>query len=129
MLKALESHHLEIVGDDRILFGGRTPELREGDVRVHRHPWEDAVFLEHEDPPRIRPVNGLAFHDDITPALCHETRDNVEQRRLAAAGWADDAHELSGHDRERDLFQNTDGRPGPLRRIRHPEIAHLQDRL
>src|SRR5262249_868452 len=51
-------------------------------------------ILEHDAAVHAVPAHRLAADADLAAARRNETGDDVEQRRLAAAAWTDDADEL-----------------------------------
>src|SRR5262249_27975313 len=63
-----------------------------------------AVLLEDERHLVRRLGDEPAAEQDLARARTQQARDALEQRRLAAARRADDADELAGRDRERDVL-------------------------
>src|SRR6185369_3967327 len=59
-LEAGQAHHLDVAADNLLALGPRLAAQAEADVVAYRQPREDAVFLEDEDPPRVRPRHRLA---------------------------------------------------------------------
>jgi hypothetical protein len=76
---------------------------RQLDVARHGQPREQRRLLEHH-----RGAQPVA-EDDLACRRMVETGDQVEQRRLAASGGADEADELALVDRQRDLIEGSDG--------------------
>ena len=83
------------MGDDLLAFGRAPPAQAEADVFAHGEPRENAVLLEDEDAARVRAVHRLAFDEHLAARRLEEAADDVEQRRFAAAGRADEADELA----------------------------------
>jgi hypothetical protein len=84
----------------------------EGDVLAHRHRGIERVGLEHHgDVPILwRDVVDDAPADlDGAGALALEAGDDVEQRRLTAAGWPDQHGELALADLEANSLQHLGG--------------------
>src|SRR5215210_3124222 len=85
-----------------------------------------AVLLEHERHLLRRPRHAVPAQQDLAEARPQKAADALEQRRLAATGWSDDAHELAVVDRERDV-------PDGVRRLladavrlaEAPDLEHL----
>ena len=76
-------------------------QQREHDVAEHRLPRQQLVeFLEHHHAVGARPLDRLAVEPDLALDRRHEARDRLEQRRLAAAGRAEQ-HEAVALDRPR----------------------------
>src|SRR5450830_341083 len=80
----------------------------EGDVLLHRHPGKQRVFLKHHAAIRAGFGHDLAVGDDAAAAGQGEAGDGIEQGRLAAAGWPQQADELAVRDVEVDVFQRHD---------------------
>ena len=72
-------------------------------VVEHVHPLVDAVLLEDER------RAGIVVEGDATRRGRHESGDDFEQRRLAAAARSDDADELARPDRERHVVEGGRG--------------------
>jgi hypothetical protein len=70
-------------------------------VLPHGHVEEEAERLERprdplaRDPVRIEPRDALAGEDDVAVGRLVDSRDEVEERRLAGAVRADDADDLA----------------------------------
>ncbi len=102
---------------------------RQSDVLEHGAPGEGAFLLEHHADAAVGgagPDRGAVDADLSLPAV-HQSADHAEQRALAAAGWADDGHELAAADVERDAVHRHHlavGRPEPL-----SDAVHFQHRL
>ncbi len=70
----------------------------EGHVLEHRHVGEERVGLEHHaEPPLVGRARRhvLAVDDHAAGARRHEARDQVERRRLPAAGRAEEREQLA----------------------------------
>src|SRR5581483_8823035 len=97
--EALEPHHAEqLAGPLLALRLGHTGQAQ-GQVHVapHRQPGEERRLLEHERRPPA--------HGDGPGGRRVEPGQQVQQRRLPAAGGADQAAELAGGDLERDAVE------------------------
>src|SRR5882762_9860729 len=82
------------------------PEL---DVLERRTPWKEPGVLEHGgDPARVRARHRLAGDQQPPAVRRHEAAEHAEERRLAAAGGADQRAELALGDRERDVVEGVD---------------------
>ena len=68
---------------------------------------ETAVLLHHvaHAPAQVR--NGLAVVDDLSPVRLDEPRDDVEDRRFAAAAGADDADEVAVVDVKAEVVEHS----------------------
>jgi hypothetical protein len=93
------------------------------------------VVLEHHRPLNRRPGNGRAVHANGAGAGAVEARDHVAQRRLAAARWPDQAHELALVDVQIDAVQRHDITLAPTKCLahaldlyRHPENLNRASR-
>ncbi len=78
-----------------------------GDVVSYRHVREQCIIL--EDDPHLAPVGRQIVDcpgadDDVSFALQHETRDDAQQRRLAAARWTEQSNQLASLDVKRDAI-------------------------
>ena len=78
----------------------------EAHIGLDVHPGEQAAFLEHHG---ILDRPALRRHLDGAAGLPVESRQNAQQRRLAAAARPHDAHELAGRDREIDIGERHHG--------------------
>ena len=85
-----EVHHLEQLRGARPALGARHAcELqRDLDVAAHGEPREQRGFLEHQ-------AGALGVHVDRARRRLVEAGDEIEQRALAAARRAEQAHELA----------------------------------
>ena len=75
----------------------------EGDVLADREMREQRIALEHDAD--VAPVRGqlrhvLPAHHDAARIAMRETRDDAQQRGLAAARWPQQRHEFAGTDGE-----------------------------
>ena len=102
----MQSDHLEVVGHGLFALGLLFFQQTETDVVHHRQPGEHAVLLKDKHAPRVRPVDRLAFDGGFAPGLAQKSANDVEQRRFAAARWADDADELACLHLEMDAFED-----------------------
>ena len=93
-LKADESH--EFVRD-LVDLPPRQPALAraEADVLAHGEPGEQRVILEHHAAIAARTGDAPPIHQDLAGGRLLEPRDDAQHGRLAAAGGADQAHELA----------------------------------
>src|SRR5690606_31035508 len=78
---------------------------REFDVLVGREPGQEAVILEHHRTLGTRFTDLLAVEDHTTARRLYQARDDVEHRRLAAAGVTDERDELTLLELEIDTLQ------------------------
>ena len=101
------------------LLGARAPRMRtyppylqpEGDVLEHRQMREQRIALEREaERPRLRRPLGhaLVAEVDLAGRRRLEPGDDAEQRGLAAAGRAEEGHELPLLDLEHDIAKRND---------------------
>ena len=100
---------------------GLTAHLQaEGDVRAHRHPGEERVLLKDHAAIGAGLAHAFAVREDLARRRRDEARDRVQQRRLSAAGGAEEADELAAGDVEVDAVerQNAVGIRG-AERFRH----------
>src|SRR3954453_23441861 len=81
-------------------------EQSEADVAFDRQPRKHAAFLEHEDPAAVGRGDRLPGDRDRPPWGREESAGDVEQRRLAASGWADDAEEFAFFSAEGDVLKD-----------------------
>src|SRR5205823_3461345 len=102
---------IEIVRDARPdlpapYAGHRQPE---GGIIVNGLPRQQAEMLKHHGNAVRRPAgNWLAMDQERTAAQIGEPRDAAQQRGLAAARRADDAHDLVAPHRKRQLMKGND---------------------
>ena len=83
----------------------------ERDVVEHRHVRVERVVLEHHRhvaPARVEIVDGLVADRDLSGGDLLEAGDHPQSGRLAAAGRADEDHELSCGDVEREVAEGGD---------------------
>ena len=84
----------------------------EGDVLADRHVRIERVGLEHHRDValrRVQIVDDLAADADLAGGDRFEPGDGVEQRRLAAAGRADEHEEAALLERDVDALEDLDG--------------------
>src|SRR5258706_1131220 len=110
LLEPLQAHELDVARDGR---GGlplrRAAKLEAvGDVLLQPLPGKKAEVLEHHGDVGARRAHVLAVHDDLAGVARDQTIQNPEQRRLAAAGRAEDADALERGDLEVDIAQRDD---------------------
>ena len=67
----------------------------EPDIVAHRQPGKQRVFLEHHDDAGLRPRDRLAVERDAAGGQRLESRDQFEQRALAASARPEDGDELA----------------------------------
>ena len=79
----------------------------QGDVFPHREPRQQRVVLKHQSAIRPRTADRRTVHRDGTHIRLLQAGDQVHQGALAAAGVADDRHELSGLRLERDVLEDS----------------------
>ena len=83
----------------------------EGDVLEHRHVRIERVVLEHHRhvaPSRVELVDGLIADQDLAAVDLLEAGHHPQSGRLAAAGGADEDHELAGGDLQREVVDGSD---------------------
>ena len=94
----------------RLLVQPLAGQQREGDVFQHRFPRRQLVeFLEHDDPVRSRPADGLAVHGDAAAARRDEAGHGFQQGRLAAARGAQQHETVATEDVETDVVRGAHG--------------------
>ena len=90
------------------LLAADLPQLeREGEVLEDRLVRVERVVLEHHGDialARRQPVDDLRGDADLTLAHMLEACDHPQRRRLAAAGWPDEHHELAVGDLQREVL-------------------------
>ena len=105
------------------------PELQpEAEVLLHAHRRVQRVVLEHHrDVAVAGPQVGDVLVADHDPALRHllQPGDHPQERRLPAAGRADEDHELAVLDVERDRIESLDPVWIDLRGVLEPDAAHV----
>ena len=118
------------------LGGGDSRHLQpEPDVRADVHVREERVRLEdrvHSPPVRRQAVDDLFADVDLAARGVHEAADQVERRRLAAAGRTEQAEELALRDLEVGhperlvgaVVLRDPGEPDCRRRVRHGAHPH-----
>ncbi len=104
-------HEVEIVHHPGVALGaalgfGKHLVDAELDVLVDSEPRQQAVVLEHHGAVRPRRIDLAVFQEHAAIGGAGETGDDVEQRRLAAAGVADDRDVFALVDRQVDLLQH-----------------------
>src|SRR5262249_54573628 len=77
--------------------------------RGHRFPGEQAEVLKDDGDASTRLLDGLAVDADSAATQGDQAGDAAQQRRLAAAGRADDAERLVLADREIEVAEGDDG--------------------
>jgi predicted TIM-barrel fold metal-dependent hydrolase len=80
------------------------------DVVQHSAPGQQAKGLKHEARVRAGRRRSIALQEHLAAIGFEQTVHEAKQRRLATARWADEAHELAGHDLQRDVVQSWDRR-------------------
>ncbi len=106
---------------------GHAADLQpEGDVLEHGQVWKQRVALECEAEPallRRRARDPAPVEIDVPGRRRLEPCDDAQQRRLAAARRAEQRHELTVLDLERDPVESGDV-PEPLGHVGEPDRAH-----
>src|SRR5439155_22735701 len=74
------------------------------DVRANVKPGVEGRFLEDNDPLAAGPIDKPAIEERLASGRMIETGNDIEQRRLSAAGRPDDADECPFIDRKRDAI-------------------------
>src|SRR6185295_16569872 len=72
-------------------------------VLLHGQPGKDRALLGDDDTLGTWPVPRDAVNGDLAPTGMNESRNNIQQRRLAATGRPDDGHEFAVIDGEVDV--------------------------
>ena len=92
----LQTHHFDVLhGDFFALFLGLLLELQtEFHVFLYGKPGEQGEVLEHDAPVNAGALHGLSVHQHFAGGRLQKARQNVQQRRLAAAGGTDHADKL-----------------------------------
>src|SRR4051812_12767143 len=77
------------------------------DQRIFKNgtPFEQIVLLQHVADLAARSGDGLAVDQHLPLGRLDDSRDQRQQRTLAAAALADDGDELTRRDRKRDVLQ------------------------
>jgi len=79
---------------------------RQSHVLLYRPPRQQRKILKDESE-RIKAIRcRLALEKDRTVGWLEDPADNAQKRRLAAAGWADDCHDLALADGHRDVLEH-----------------------
>jgi hypothetical protein len=76
---------------------------RKRDVLLDGAPRKRRFLLEHHADRGMRADDGRTLDRDAALVVAGQPADDVEERRLAAAGRPDDRYELAGRDRKRDV--------------------------
>ena len=105
-------------------FGDVLHPHSELDVLRDREPGEEAELLENQNSVRSRPLHRGVIDQDIARGLLVEAGDQMKQRGLSAAGWADDAEEFAGLDLQINIFE----RDEPMVRIGGVAQTHVLER-
>jgi hypothetical protein len=100
---------------------------RQRDVLLHRAPVVEDGVLEDDPVVAVAPglVGRLAVHDHVSAGRLDQVADDPQQRRLAAAGRADERDELLRPHLEVDPFQRD--HVSALEDLR--DVAERDDRL
>src|SRR5919198_6725534 len=122
VLEALESHELQkLHGALSFRRADLARDFAPDDrVREYGAPGQEIVGLEHEAAIEARSTDGAAVELDLAGAGRFETRNDAQERRLAAAGRTDQRDELAALHHEIDVLQ------GPQFAERFAEIEDLQ---
>ncbi len=105
-----DGKQLEEPGELRFARGGRQVLAAEIEVLAHRHVAEQLARLRALDDAAARDRSGRhaaqrAIAETDRPRVRHEAGDGVEERRLAGTVEADDRHELSLANVDRDVVE------------------------
>ena len=87
----------------------------EPDVRNYGAPGHQRKVLKHHGAIRPGPRHHVAVDQDAAAGRRHQAVDHGEERRLAAAGRADDGDELAVHDLQVDAVERCERRPAGAR--------------
>ena len=108
LLEAGQAHHLDeyryLAVDLRL--GGASHAQAIGDVLEHRLPREQAEMLEHHGNAGDRFGNPFLADPDLAGIVRQQAVDAAQQGRLAAAGRADNGHDLARPDLEIDVAED-----------------------
>ena len=102
-LHELEIVHRPLVALRPRALAGEHLVHREAHVVVDREPGEQRVVLEHDGAVGTRFIDLLVLEEDGAIRHRDQSGDDVEQRRLSAAGMTNDGDELALFDAERDV--------------------------
>ena len=105
-----ELHQVERGIDALARFVSRhAPHLQaEADIRAHAHMREERVVLEHHAEAALlglEHVDPALVEPDAAARERQQPGQAIERRRLAAAGGAEQGHELTAADRQRELVK------------------------
>ena len=125
-----EVDHLEQRVDDRTPVGAidSSQLQREVDVALNGEPWEQRRLLEDQRRPATTDF-------DRARRRLVQSRNEIEQRRLAASRCADETEELAELDVEGDVFNSVDGALPRAVHLRNPVQgnggagSHVESRL
>src|SRR6185503_3785186 len=90
---------LALAGREHLVHG-------EAHVFVYREPGQQRVILEHDRTIRSGLMHFAPLEKHVAAGRLRQPRDDVEQRRLAAAGVADDGDVFALADFQRDVTQH-----------------------
>src|SRR5438552_3779962 len=112
MLEALQPDQLEQFASARPsgLAVTMLEARRQQDVALHVEPIEQYVALEHDAHAVRRLGHGYAVYRYASFGRRLQSGDAAQQRALAAAAWAEQAHELARRHVEGDVAQGHDRR-------------------
>ena len=101
-LESLEPHELDELPRPLVPLGSRQAHYfqRKRDVIDQVAPREGRFLLEDHADRRMRPAHSFARNHNRAVIAVEQAADDVEQRRLAAARWADHADEFARRDGE-----------------------------
>ena len=104
---------------DALLLRQRRPGLvdAEADVVERRQPRQQARRLEHDAAIEAGAVHDRAVDGDVAGVGGVEAGGDAERRRLAAAGVPDEADELAGLERQREVLHDDEAAGAVRRRV------------
>src|SRR5207253_462385 len=110
VLEPAEAHERDVPPDGLVFDPARRPgDLQAmADVSLHGPPRQDGKLLEHHAPIPSRPRDLAAVHQDPAAGGAGQPRYEIEQRRLAAAAWPDEAEELARGDGQGEFVERAD---------------------
>ena len=100
---------------------------RKRDVLQDGAPRKRRFLLEHHADRGMRADDGRTLDRDAALVVAGQPADDVEERRLAAAGGPDDRYELAGRDGKRDVVDGDDS--AVARRETLGDVPDVEQRL
>src|ERR1035438_947705 len=107
-LELFQADKLEMIGRDIAALSCRQPGRSfeaEHHVTEHVEPWEQSGLLEHHQAVTAGPFDGLIVSQYMALIRKGQARQDIEQRRLAAAARADQTNKLTLLDAQIDIIQ------------------------